>query len=76
VITSNVSSLPEVVGDAGWTVPPGDTTALGEALRHVLVDPALRAELAQKGLSRARRFSWFEAARQTADVYRLACEEG
>jgi len=76
VITSDTSSLPEVVGDAGLTVPPEDTHALSEALHRVLTDSTLRADLAQKGLARARRFSWFEAARQTAAVYRRAWEEG
>jgi glycosyltransferase involved in cell wall biosynthesis len=76
VITSNVSSLPEVVGDAGLTVPPGDTAVLCEALRRLIVNPALRAELAQRGRVRARRFSWAQAARQTVGVYRLALKEG
>jgi glycosyltransferase involved in cell wall biosynthesis len=76
VITSDASSLPEVVADAGLTVPPNDSHALSEALHRVLVDPTLRADLARKGLARARRFSWTEAARQTAAVYRLAWEEG
>jgi glycosyltransferase involved in cell wall biosynthesis len=74
VITSNLSSLPEVVGDAGITVPPKDALALKEALRRVLTEPTLRAELAEKGLARARRFTWAEAARQTADTYHLARE--
>jgi glycosyltransferase involved in cell wall biosynthesis len=76
VITSDVSSLPEVVGDAGVTVPPGDPAALCEALRRLTVNPALRAELAQEGRARARRFSWAEAARQTVGVYHLALKEG
>jgi glycosyltransferase involved in cell wall biosynthesis len=76
VVTSNASSLPEVVGDAGLTVPPEDTAALCEALRRLTVNPALRAELAQRGRARTRRFSWAEAARQTVGVYRLALKEG
>ena len=71
VITSNVSSLPEVVGDAGLTVSPEDSAALCEALHQVLANPAVQADLSQKGLERAKRFSWTRAARQTADVYRL-----
>jgi glycosyltransferase involved in cell wall biosynthesis len=76
VITSDVSSLPEVVGDAGLTVPPEEPAALCEALRRLAVNPALRAELAQKGRARARRFSWAEAARQTVGVYYQALKGG
>jgi glycosyltransferase involved in cell wall biosynthesis len=74
VIVSDVSSLPEVVGDAGLTVSPLDTTALAEAMRQVLLDPALHADLAARGRARALRFSWIEAARQTAEIYALAGE--
>jgi glycosyltransferase involved in cell wall biosynthesis len=76
VVASNASSLPEVVGDAGLTVPPQDTAALGEALHRLTVDPALRADLAQRGRARVNRFSWTKAARQTARVYHLALKEG
>ena len=75
VIVSNSSSLPEVVGDAGMIVPPDDRPALREALHKLLSDPRLREQLRAKGLARARRFSWAEAARQTARVYRQALEE-
>jgi glycosyltransferase involved in cell wall biosynthesis len=75
VIASNVSSLPEVVGDAGITVSPEDRAALTGALHRLLVDPALRKELAARGLARARRFSWTEAARETADIYHQVWEE-
>jgi glycosyltransferase involved in cell wall biosynthesis len=74
VITSNVSSLPEVVGDAGMTVPPLDVEALAEALAEVLFYPAVHADLAAMGRARAQRFSWAEAARQTAHIYALAGE--
>jgi len=72
VITSNASSLPEVVGDAGRTVDPEDSDALCASLGEVLLDPALHADLAHRGQARARRFSWDETARQTVNVYRLA----
>jgi glycosyltransferase involved in cell wall biosynthesis len=75
VITSDAASLPEVVGEAGRIVPVADTAALSEALRQVLASATLRAEMAEKGLARARRFSWARAARQTADTYHLAWEE-
>ena len=69
VITSNVSSLPEVVGEAGPLVDPLDVEGLAEAMAHVLSDGALRAEMRERGLARAGQFSWLEAARGTARVY-------
>ncbi|OAN37084.1 glycosyl transferase family 1 [Chloroflexus islandicus] len=72
VITSNTSSLPEVVGDAGLMVAPTDPIALAEAIRRVLVDADLRAELRQRGLARARRFSWADTAAKTLAAYREA----
>jgi glycosyltransferase involved in cell wall biosynthesis len=74
-ITSDAASLPEVVGDAGLTVPPLDVCALATALRRVLADRDLCADLAAKGRVRAAQFSWTEAARQTARLYRLAGED-
>ena len=74
VIVSDVTSLPEVVGDAGLTVSPLDTSALSEAMRQVLLNPALHADLSARGRARALRFSWSEAARQTAHIYALAGE--
>jgi glycosyltransferase involved in cell wall biosynthesis len=76
VVTSNVSSLPEVVGDGGLTVPPDDSAALSAALRRVMADAALREELCQRGQARAAQFTWTQAARQTVDVYRRALEDG
>jgi len=75
VVTSSVSSLPEVVGDAGLTVDPLDRAALCEALRRALFDRDLRADLAVRGPARAQRFTWSEAARKTADIYRRVGEE-
>jgi glycosyltransferase involved in cell wall biosynthesis len=73
VITSNVSSLPEVVGDAALTVPPTDVAALAEALARALTDEHLRATLRQQGLQQAARFTWDAAARTLLAVYR-GCE--
>ncbi len=69
VISSNAASLPEVIGDAGVLVPPDNVGALAAAMRQVLVDETLRANLRARGLARAGRFSWDETARQTAKVY-------
>jgi len=70
VLTSNVSSLPEVVGDAALTVDPHDEKAIAEAMRTVLSDPALRERLAAAGPPRAAEFSWERTARETVAVYR------
>jgi glycosyltransferase involved in cell wall biosynthesis len=69
VVTSNVSSLPEVVGDAAVTVNPVDVAGLAEAMELVLSDTALRQEMIRKGIARARRFSWPAAAQTLLDLY-------
>jgi glycosyltransferase involved in cell wall biosynthesis len=69
VICSDSSSLPEVVGDAALLVPPLDVRAWAEALRRLLGDADLRADLQARGLARAREFSWARAARATVEVY-------
>lgn len=69
VITSNVSSLPEVVGNAALLVDPYDVQALTRAIERIVQDEALRADLRQRGLGRAQQFSWAEVARKTCAVY-------
>ena len=69
VVVSNVSSLPEVVGDAGILVNPADVEALTVAMWRVLTDEKLRRELRDKGLKRAQVFSWERTARETLAVY-------
>ena len=69
VVTSNVSSLPEVVGDAGITIDPHDTEGLAQAMRRVLTDSKLREDMRKKGLEQAKKFSWEKAAEQTLEVY-------
>ncbi len=72
VICSNVSSLPEVAGDAAILVNPHDTTELVTALQRLLRDGVLRRNLVQKGLSQVRRFSWETCARETLDILQTA----
>lgn len=72
VITSNVSSLPEVVGEAGLAVDPTDSKGLAEAIHQVLGDETLRQSMRERGLSRAGRFSWAQTARATVEVYQRA----
>lgn len=68
VVTSNVSSLPEVAGDAARLVDPHDPRAIAEALMEILSSDQVRRELIGKGLERARQFSWERAARQLLEV--------
>jgi glycosyltransferase involved in cell wall biosynthesis len=69
VVTSNVSSLPEVVGDAAVLVNPYDVDAIVDGLRRVLTNPALAAQMRQKGIERAREFSWERSVAKTWGVY-------
>jgi glycosyltransferase involved in cell wall biosynthesis len=70
VIASNRSSLPEVVGEGEILVEPIDAEALAEAMEMLLVDDALRAELRQRALTQASKFSWKQTALETLAVYR------
>ncbi len=70
VVCSNTSSLPEVAGDAALLVPPDDVRGWSEGIARVLTDDALRAQMRERGLVQAAHFSWEQAARQTADLYR------
>jgi glycosyltransferase involved in cell wall biosynthesis len=72
VITSNVSSLPEVGGDAVEYVDPLDTASIATTLQRVLTDEPRRRELAQLGAARAKEFSWADFAEQALDVLQLA----
>ncbi len=69
VITSNTSSLPEVVGEAGIMVDPHNTDSLAQAMRRVLTDSELSNNMIRKGLEQAKRFSWEKTAEQTLEVY-------
>jgi glycosyltransferase involved in cell wall biosynthesis len=69
VVTSNVSSLPEVVGDAAILVDPYSSESIAEGMRRALLDEELRASLREKGMARAREFSWESSVRQIHEVY-------
>ncbi|MCY4537783.1 MAG: glycosyltransferase family 1 protein [Chloroflexi bacterium] len=69
VITSNLSSLPEVAGDAGILVDPLDTEAISDAIMRLLTDAALRKQLVAAGLEHVKRFSWARAASQLKSIY-------
>ena len=70
VIASNSTSLPEVTGDAAWTVEPYDVDSISSAMSNLLADEPLRQQKIQLGLARARQYTWQECARQTLEVYR------
>jgi glycosyltransferase involved in cell wall biosynthesis len=68
-IVSNRSAQPEVVGNGGLCVDPGDPAALGEAMRRLIVDSLLYETLCANALARSRQFSWAKTASETMDVY-------
>jgi glycosyltransferase involved in cell wall biosynthesis len=68
-VTSDTSSLPEVVGEAGIMFNPYNTDSLVEAMRKVLTDSELRDDMVRKGLEQAKKFSWERTARETQEVY-------
>ena len=70
VVTSNTSSLPEVVGKAAVLVNPENVFEIMRATHRVLVDPALREKLKLRGYERAKHFSWDDSARRILKVYR------
>ena len=72
MVASGVSSLPEVVGDAGILVDPHDADALCQALLDVYRDAGLRERMRERSLARAATFSWERCTRQTLDAYRTA----
>jgi len=75
VISTTGGALPEVVGDAGMLVPPGDADALERAIVELLDDPGKREKLGRAGLQRVQNsFTWRHAAQKTVDVYREAID--
>lgn len=70
VIASNRSALPEVAGDAALLVDPEDTPALALALSNLTQKEELRRDFSQRGIARARCFTWEKAVRETCQVYR------
>ena len=72
VVTSNVSSLPEVVGDAAVLVNPENVFDIVRGISDVLLDEPLRAALIRKGRDQAARFSWSRTARQVLEIYEEA----
>ncbi|MFX0197455.1 MAG: glycosyltransferase family 4 protein [Candidatus Hodarchaeota archaeon] len=69
VVASNRTSIPEVVGDAGVLIDPHDTSELRDAMLQLLDDEKLRGEMSEKGLERAKLFSWDKCAQETLAIY-------
>jgi glycosyltransferase involved in cell wall biosynthesis len=72
VVTSDVSSLPEITGDAALLIDPNDERALANALIEVVNNDRLRAELREKGIAQAKKFTWRDAAEKTLRLYQEA----
>jgi glycosyltransferase involved in cell wall biosynthesis len=70
VVTSNVSSLPEVVGDAAIQVNPENVFDIARGISDMLLDEELRARLIRRGREQAARFSWNWTARQVLEIYK------
>jgi glycosyltransferase involved in cell wall biosynthesis len=70
VLTSNVSALPEVAGDAALLVDPRDVEAIRDAMLRLADDSTLCTRLVAAGSLRAKRFSWQTCAEQVVTVYR------
>jgi glycosyltransferase involved in cell wall biosynthesis len=75
VITSNVSSLPEVVGEAALLVDPYDVEALAQAMLTVLEDDELKREMSKKGIAQAQKFSWEKAGAELLAVCREVADK-
>jgi glycosyltransferase involved in cell wall biosynthesis len=76
VVASNAASLPEIVGDAGIMVCPGDEAGFVVALKRVLSDENLRLDLINRGIARASTFTWERAAQQVLTVYeKIVCPD-
>ncbi|MEM8828697.1 MAG: glycosyltransferase family 1 protein [Cyanobacteria bacterium P01_G01_bin.19] len=69
VVTANVTSMPEVAGDAAILVPPLDTAEIAKQLTQLYLNPGERQELVNKGLERVKQFTWEQTAEKVARVY-------
>ena len=70
VITSNTTSLPEVVGDAGIMINPVNIDEIASKMYEILTNDGLKEDMSKKGLKRAELFNWNESAAKTRDIYK------
>jgi glycosyltransferase involved in cell wall biosynthesis len=68
VVVSNISSLPEIAGDAEVLVDPNSVESIAEGLLSVLMDKDLQKDLSEKGIARAKQFTWENTARKTLEA--------
>ena len=69
VITSNTTSLPEVVGDAGIMIDPQDFELMANKMYDVLTDNKLKDNMINNGLERSKLFNWDDSAKKTLEIY-------
>lgn len=74
VIASNISSLPEVVGDAGILVDPASSKDIAAAMGRIVSEATLAMQLKERGLKRAAELSWERTALQTLEIYQKVYE--
>lgn len=72
VITSNTSSLPEVVGNAGMMIPPEDGDALCQSILKIYQNSSLQKSMSEKSIEQARKFSWRKSITETIQAYKTA----
>ncbi|MBI4280935.1 glycosyltransferase family 4 protein [Candidatus Uhrbacteria bacterium] len=75
VITSKVSSLPEVVGEAGILIDPDHEEEIQKAMEELLTNESLRQQLGEAGRRRAEQFTWMKTAERTLEIYRQAAKK-
>ncbi|MEO0091183.1 MAG: glycosyltransferase family 1 protein [candidate division WOR-3 bacterium] len=75
VITSNVSSLPEIAGNAAILVNPYDVNEIAQAIKNVLSNRQLQQEMREKGIENAKRFSWEKSAISLLEVFEQVCKQ-
>ena len=74
VLTSNISSLPEVLGDAALLVNPENVFEICKGLKHLLFDSNLRADLIERGFQQSKKYSWRKSAEQVLATYQKVCQ--
>jgi glycosyltransferase involved in cell wall biosynthesis len=68
VVTSNISSMPEIAGNSSVLVDPKDQSAIAEAVHKLISDESYKNDIIEKGLENVKRFSWEKCAEKTADI--------